>query len=241
MSRPLAVAALVAVLVVGLCAGASVLAADAATDAMQEAYASYRVALFRTNGASQAESEQALRQAQQAWSRLAERFSAKPPPPYDRDPRFSASLAEVTAVYARASEQIAANQLGAAHETLEQARDILAELRRRNQVIVFSDHMNAYHAQMERVIKDGSAMLEQPGGISRLTAESGALGYLAARLVSDAPASYAGNDEFVALAEAVRRSVTELQAALFAQDAPAAKAAIRKLKPPYARLFLKFG
>ena len=34
--------------------------ADEATDAMQAAYASYRVALYRTNSKAQAESEQAF-------------------------------------------------------------------------------------------------------------------------------------------------------------------------------------
>jgi len=241
VSRPLVVSALAVVLVVGLCAATSVLAADPVTDAMQEAYAPYRAALFKTNSASRAESLQAMNQAQQSWSQLSERFSAKPPAPYDRDPGFAASLAEVTRVYAKASGQIAADQLGAAHETLEQARDILASLRRRNQVIVFSDHMNAYHAEMEHVIKDGAEMLEQPHGIARLTAVSGALSYLADKLVAEAPASYGKNEEFVALARAVRQSVDDLQAALFAQDAAAARAAMKKLKPPYGKLFLKFG
>ena len=39
-------------------------AADAITDAMQAAYAPYRMALYKTNGSSQAESLQALQQAQ---------------------------------------------------------------------------------------------------------------------------------------------------------------------------------
>jgi hypothetical protein len=73
----------------------------------------------------------------------------------------------------------------------------LVEVRRRNQVIAYSDDMNSYHAEMELVINGGR--------------------------------------------KAVQGSMDDLQAALFAQDAPAAKAAIRKLKAPCGKLFLKFG
>jgi hypothetical protein len=225
MTCTLARKATVAALLSGACAAFNAFAADPVTDAMQDAYAPYRAALFRTNSASQAESQAAISQAQQSWARLSAQFGAAPPAPYDRDPAFAASLAEVSKVYARAAEQIAANQLAPAHETLEHARDIMAELRRRNQVIVYSDHMNAYHAEMERVVGDGAKALAQPGGMAPLTASVGALAYLAGRLNS----------------KAVQQSVGELQAALFAQDAPAAKAALQRLKSPYGKLFLKFG
>lgn len=137
--------------------------------------------------------------------------------------------------------QVAYTPYRAAHETLEQARDILSDLRRRNNVVVFSDQMNAYHAEMERVLADGAAMLAQPGGDARLAAVSGALAYLAARLASEAPQTYARNEEFVALVGALQKAVADLQQALFNDDRPAAQEALRKLKPPYAELFLKFG
>ena len=241
MSRFFIQAALGTVAVVALLAATSVLAADAATEAMQAAYAPYRAALFKTSGTSGPESEKALQQARQAWSRVVADFAARPPAPYDRDAAFAASLAEVSAVYARASEQIASDQLGAAHETLEQARDILSDLRRRNNVVVFSDHMNAYHAEMERVLVDGTAMLAQPGGNARLVAMSGALAYLSQRLAAEAPPAYAKNEEFAALVAGVQKSVADLQTALYGGDRSAAQEAVRKLKPPYARLFLKFG
>jgi hypothetical protein len=241
MIRPFVRSGSAAAVVFISCAAFSARAADPVTDAMQDAYAPYRAALFKTNSASQADAQQAITQAQQSWGRLSARFGAAPPAPYDRDAAFAASLAEVSKVYARAAEQIAANQLAAAHETLEHARDIMAEVRRRNQVIVYSDHMNAYHAEMERVINEGSKALAQPNGIPQLTASAGVLGYLAGRLTTEAPDTYTKNAEFTSLAKAVQQSVGDLQAALLAQDATAAKAAIQKLKSPYGKLFLKFG
>lgn len=230
-----------AFLVLGGCAALPTLAADAVTDAMQAAYGPYRVALFKTNSNSQAEAQLAMTQAQQTWGQLVNKFGSKPPAPYDRDAAFATSLAEVSKVYAKANEQVAANQLSAAHDTLEAARDIMAQLRQRNQVIVYSDHMNAYHSEIEHVLIDGAKTLAQPNGLQLLTAQVGVLTYLSKKLGTEAPASYSSNPEFVELLKAVDKSVADLQAALFAQNAVAVKEAMGKVKGPYSKLFLKFG
>ncbi len=231
----------VAALAFSLSAVLPTFAADAVTDAMQAAYGPYRVALFKTNSNSQAEALLAMAQAQQTWDKLATQFGSKPPAPYDRDTSFSTSLADVSKVYAKATDQVKANQLPAAHETLEDARDIMAQLRRRNQVIVFSDHMNAYHSEMEHVLIDGGKTLALPNGMQQLTAQVGALTYLGKKLKSEAPANYSSNSEFVELLKAVDKSVADLQAALFTQNTSATKEAMGKLKAPYSKLFLQFG
>ncbi|MEQ1593944.1 MAG: hypothetical protein ABL985_02490 [Casimicrobium sp.] len=217
------------------------LAADALTDAMQAAYAPYRAALFRTNNKAQAESEQAMSQARQAWADISARYAMKPPAPYDRDPTVAATLADVAAVYDAATKQIAATQLVPAHETLEKARDLMSELRRRNGVVTFSDHMNAYHEQMEHVLIDGPAQLASAQGGQKLLASVGALDYLAARLRTQAPAALTANPEFVALQQQVQNSVAGLRDALVKQDLAAAKSALDKVKKPYSQMFLKFG
>ena len=216
-------------------------AADAVTDAIQSAYVPYRAALFRTNSKAQLESEQAIAQAQQAWKSISERFAAKPPPPYDRDPQFADSLARVAAVYERSAQQIRDKQLPQAHETLEQARDLVAELRRRNDVVVFSDHMNAYHAEMEHLLEPASAALAAPHDWMALMGRVGVLDYLARRLRSEAPAALLRDADFTPLLAAVEASVASLRAAALSQDAAAVRAAIGKLKGPYSRMFLKYG
>lgn len=217
------------------------LAADAVTDAMQKAYSPYRVALFKTNSNSPSEARQAIDQARLSWNRLSQEFGAKAPAPYDRDVKFVASLAAVSKIYDKAAVEIGQNQLGQAHETLEEARDVMAELRRRNGVIVFSDHMNAYHAQMEAVLSDGARLSDTSLGLLELIAQTGALEYLAKQLVSQAPSELASNAEFKPLLDAVQRSVLDLRAALFTQDKDKVKEALGKVKSPYSKLFLKFG
>ena len=219
----------------------SALAADPLTDAMQKTYVPYRVALFKTNAKAQEESRQAVLQAQQGWNRLAAEFGANPPSPYAGDPGLAASLDAVGKVYVKALAEIERNQLPEAHETLEEVRDVMADLRRRNQVIVYSDHMNAYHAEMEHFLNDGEKALAAPNGLLELTAKVGVLEYLAGRLMSEAPADLAKNEEFVAMHKAVQKSVADLKASLFAQDSAKVKEAFGKLKQPYSKMFIKFG
>ncbi len=218
-----------------------VCAADAITDAMQAAYAPYRAALFRTNSKAQAESEKAIADAQQSWQRLISRFAAKPFAPYDRDAEFSATLNAVNQVYAKAQQQIAKQQLSEAHETLEAARDLMAQLRQRNNVVIFSDHMNAYHAEMEHVLQQGAQLASAPQGMMLLMARAGVLEYLAGRLHSEAPAAWQADADFNAMHKAVQASVVALRSGLLSQDTSAVRQALEKLKAPYSRMFLKFG
>lgn len=228
-------------LLAALSMGALAHAADPVTDLMQAANTPYRMALYKTNGKDLAEAQQALVQAQQTWNQLSTRFGTQPAAPYDRDPAFAASVAEVGKVYTQALKEVSVGQLGTAHNTLERVRDIMAEMRQRNNVVVFSDHMNAYHSQMELIMEHGNETLAQPKGMLLLTAQAGALAYLARQLAVQAPAEIAKNAEFTELLKATNQSVANLESALLNQDQTAVKDALGKLKGPYSKLFAKFG
>ncbi|UUC91650.1 MULTISPECIES: cytochrome c [Comamonas] len=216
-------------------------AADAVTDAMQNAYSPYRVALFKTNSNSQAEAQQAIEQARATWSRIVQLYGAQAPAPYDRDAKFSVSLAKVSKIYEKAANEISRNELAQAHETLEDVRDVMAELRRRNGVVVFSDYMNAYHAQMEKLLILGPKQLDTANGLQELTLQTGALDYLAGQLEIQAPEVFSAKQDFQSLLAALRHSVDELKAAILSQDKDKVKAAIGKLKAPYSKIFIQFG
>ena len=217
------------------------MATDPVTDAIQAAYAPYRVALFKTNSKSASEALQAVQQAQREWNKVSSQYASKPLAPYDRDGRFAESLEAVAKVYVQAAAEIERNELAQSHDTLEKARDIISELRQRNQVVTYSDHMNAYHEQMEHVLIHGPKTLATTGGIVQLTADAGVLHYLAKRLESQASGSDSKNEEFQGLLKAVLKSASDLHAAAQAQNAEAVKEAIAKLKSPYSKFFLKFG
>jgi hypothetical protein len=206
-------------------AGTAALAADAATDAIAVAYEPYRAALFRTNGKAQAESEAAMTAARAAWRTVQQRFAAVTPAPYDRDNRFAATLAEVDKVYGQAEAEIRQSRLADAHETLEKVRDLLGEMRRRNGVITYSDHINAYHEQMEQVVKHAAGWLAATPGLTELALQAGALEHLAKNLASEADAARRADPAFANALREVQAAVSSLRAALLAQDAAAARAA----------------
>lgn len=228
-------------LVGALAAGPAAWAADPFTDAMQAAYAPYREALFRTNSRAADESARAMERTRAAWVEIVERFATRPPAPYDRDPSFADTLAKVARVFDDAALQIGRGQLAEAHETLESARDMTAALRQRNQVVVYSDHMNAYHSEMEHLLIGSEKMLAGPQGASQVLARTGALDYLVRRLRSEAPAALRATPGFDARLREVEASVGALMGAALGTDTAAIRAAIKGLKRPYSRLFLDFG
>ena len=225
----------------GLLSTAMSFAADPVTDAMTSAYTPYRVALFRTNSKAQTESEAAIAQASQAWQEIITKYAKAPTPPYNRDTGFAKSLTDVAAVYEQASVEIRAKKLTEAHETLENARDLMAEIRRRNNVIVYSDHMNAYHAEMEHMLSEGPKWLEQPNGFLLLVEKLGSMAFLAARLKSEAPSAVASDPAFAPALKALEQSLSTLREAILSQDIARVRSAIQKIKGPYSQLFLKFG
>jgi hypothetical protein len=64
---------------------------------------------------------------------------------------------------------------------------------------------------------------------------------LVKRLGTEAPTPYSSNAEFKDSLAAVEKSVSDLRAALLAQNAESVKDAMKKLKGPYGKMFLKFG
>lgn len=229
------------VAVLGLALAGFAAAADPFTSAVQAAYPPYRAALFLTNGKNTAEAAAAVAQARQAWAELAQRFAGGAPVPYQADAGLTATLAQVGSVYDKAAGQVQAGQLAQAHATLEEVRDLLAELRQRNGVVVYSDHMNAYHEQMEQVLDDGPRLLADEAGVRELLARVGALDYLAGRLRSQAPAALRDDAGFQALLGPVQAATGALKQALLRQDSAAAREALGKLKAPYSKLFRAHG
>lgn len=215
--------------------------ADPVTDALQKAYAPYRAALFKTNAGQAAESAEALKQAQQAWAQVTQMVKSQPTVPYANDALMAKTLTGVEGYYATAAQQVTAGKLSEAHATLEAVRDLLSELRRQNQVIVYSDHMNAYHAQMEHLLDEGPKWLQAADGLPKLAAQAGVLSYLAERLSSEAPSAAQASPEFKELLAAVNRSVAGLNSAVASGDKAQIEKAMGQIKAPYSKLFIKFG
>lgn len=209
-----------------------------AEDQMRAAYADYRVALFRTNQNDAAASRAAVADFAAKWERLAADWRRSPPPQYADDPRLGATLDEVARVNAEAARLVEAGRIADAHEVLEKIRDAIGALRARNGVVTFSDHMNAYHEQMEKVLL-GTYDGFSPAGLAALRDDVAVLAYLADELKKQRPAAAApAIDEAIA---PVLASVEAVRKAAAGADVAAIREALKTLKPAYSRLFLRFG
>jgi hypothetical protein len=148
------------------------------------------------------------------------------------------TLDEVAQVNAEAARLVEAGKVADAHEVLEKIRDAIGALRARNGVVTFSDHMNAYHEQMEKVLL-GSYEGYSPAGLLILREDVAVLAYLAEVLTKTRPAAEAAAiDQAIA---PVLASVEAVRSALAGGDATAIRNAVKALKPAYSRLFLRFG
>lgn len=210
--------------------------AEAEAD-LRTAYGHYRTALFQSNAGKADATAAAIAALASAWGSLSMDWNDKPPPQYADDPALAATLSQVAALVAAASEEVAAGELAAAHETLEGVRDAIGALHARNHMIGFSDRMNAYHAVMEEVLAEG---VPADGSLGALREHAAVLAYLAADIAAH-PAPEAADPAYAPMIDALVSSVASLQAATRAGDVDAAKAAVSALKMPYAKLFATFG
>ncbi len=208
--------------------------------ALRAAYADYRNALFATNTKNRDGSDKTMAALDAKWSALVAKYRASPPPHYSEDAKWAASLDQVSGVLARAKAEIAKGDLAEAHETLEAVRERLGELRARNGLIAYSDRIDTFHHFMEQVLTKPYGGLTG-AGLTELVEDAAVLALLGNELKKSPPADAAQAPEFAPLLGAVLGAVGELQTAARAGNVEAIKAARGKIKPAFAKLFVKFG
>lgn len=205
--------------------------------ALRGSYGNYRMALFATNSGDAAKSAKAMAGFADSWAALTASYGTTPPPQYETDAGFAATFAAVQAQIDAAKADIDAGALPKAHEALEGVRGQIGALHERNNIVSFSDRMNAYHAAMEEVLGLDLAAADA----ATLAEHAGVMGYLAAEIVRLPAPEAADNADYAKLQEAFTASVMAFDAAVKAGDAAAIKAAVAGLKVPYSKFFLMFG
>ena len=204
------------------------------------AYAPYRTALFQTNQKDKAATEQALANFEARWSGLMKAYRQTPPPQYADDVKWPDTIAAIERVLAKAKGETGKGDLVAAHETLEAIRDELGALRRRNGVVVFSDRMDAYHEKMEETLLAKYNGFDA-AGLAQARDNAAVLAYLAGQIERHTPASYKADQAYKEGLAAMIASIKALQDAARADDKPALEKAVKGLKAPYSKVFLRFG
>lgn len=205
--------------------------------ALRASYGDYRMALFATNSGDAAKSAKAVAAFAQSWASLTASYATTPPPQYQTDAGWEATLGAVQLSIDAARTDVAGGALPKAHEALEAVRAEIGGLHERNGLSGFSDRMNAYHAEMEKVLTLDLAAADPV----TLAEHAGVLNYLATELVRLPPAEAAQNADYATLQAGLLASVKAYDDAVRSGDAAAIKAAVGGLKPAYAKYFVMFG
>jgi len=207
-----------------------------------KAYSAYRVALFQTNKKNGDKSAQAVQTFLREWQEIQQNYGPQPPEIFSTDPQWEQTLATIEVIASQSATQIGENHVSEAHQTLEAIRDELSDLRKRNSVIVFSDHINNYHQVMESLLeRDLRPAALDSQALSRIRGQLAVLTYLAGSIKKNAPASLVDNKQFRQLQEGLFTSLASLAQALDEGNPEKISKAVKMLKPAYAKLFLNFG
>lgn len=204
---------------------------------VEEAYSAYRKALFQTNKNNAEESSKANSMFQKQWEQILESYGSQPPEIFSSDAQWNATLMNIKGIAAKSGTQIKEGELEEAHETLEAIRDELSNLRQRNSVIVFSDHINNYHEVMEGLLTKKFTSDE----IDPVRGQLAVLQYLAGVIKENAPQKYLDNKKYQQLQQGLFASLEALRQAIEGKDPETIARSIKMLKPAYAKLFVNFG
>ncbi len=206
-----------------------------------KAYSQYRIALFQSSKGDQAAAQKAAESFDQQWKAVADKFRDMPPEVFASDKLWQQTLEQVTRHADESVKQIKAGQLTEAHETLESVRDELGQLRQRNHIELFSDHVNSYHEVMEVLLEMTTDAGLAESALPQVREKLGALSYLLDQMQRSAPVEYRQNNKYKELENGVLTSVTNLRTALDQASVADVTKAINALKPAYAKFFVAFG
>lgn len=207
------------------------------------AYPHYREADFylRTGNAAVALFE--LEQWQSKWRAIVGEFAESPPDIYADDPAWASTLNEIDDLSLKGLEQASAGNLKEARQTLEPIRQLLADSRHRNHVIIFSDHVDRANAAYERLF----AYRHTPpafDNVDQLDAFRRAVATTTdayQQVMDNAPAPHLENPEFQRLMKQSFYSLRRLWVAIKEQNQRNLINILRELRSSDRMLFLRFG
>lgn len=209
---------------------------------VEKAYAAYRTALFQTNKQDAEKSAAANEMFIQQWQKISQTYGNEPPEVFRGDLKWESTFATIAEIAQQSGELIREGNLAEAHEMLEAVRDELSDLRKRNSVIVFSDHINNYHEAMEGLLVAGYTPDKiDEKAVDDIQGQTAVLIYLAEAIKENTPDKYRENQQYQQLEKGLFGSLEELKTALESKDPKAISKAINMLKPAYAKLFVNFG
>lgn len=214
-------------------------------DAVHDAYPHLKMAWFYTRTRSGAVAVLEIAAFQEKWAAIGRRFATAPPPRFATDERWRETLSAISAAAGRALDDADAARFKDAHRALNEVRRALSDLRRRNNIVVFSDLVDAYGGHVARL----TAVRTELKTLGRLTSDKlaelrgivAALRQAVRKIRDRAPAKLTANPAFRAAIEGNLKSIAKLERGVRRKSLKAVRGSVSAVRSDYVLLFTRYG
>lgn len=212
-------------------------------DAVASAYGHYRQAVFYMRTDNPAVAALELDEFVSKWTGVVDTFGKAPPDSYSDDPAWAATLDGVLARAEIGLEALDDGDLAAAREAAEPIRNALAELRRRNGVVMFSDHIDELTAAIDVLVRYRREVtdLGDDEVVEPVRRQAAVVAYLFEKVRVNAPAAIADDPEFKRTFDGVAESMGRLWRGLQTRDPRLFRIGSGELHSHERMLYLRFG
>ncbi len=212
-------------------------------EAQADAYAHYREAAFYTRTGNITVAALALDEFIVKWSALVDRFAGSPPREYAGDEQWNAVLNEILERSRSGLEALDAGDAEAAAESINPVRDMLGELRRRNGVVTYSDHVDALTAAMDVMAgyRGEIRELDDPADVEKIGKQADVVEALFEKLEREAPPQVADDPEFKRMISGATESMERLRQGLKTGNARLFRIGAGELRSYERIMFLRYG
>jgi len=211
--------------------------------AVTDAYSHYREASFYIHTGNPGVAALELQSLSDKWKDLAAKFSANPPSIYSTDGKWGATLAEIDKRIEQGMGAANDGDLKAAKSELGPIRSLLADLRKRNGVISFSDLVDNANKAYDALYH----FRHEPPDFSKPESVDGArralsiVQYWYQRCLDEAPEQYAKQPLFQRLVEDSVQSLNRAWDALNKKQQKRFINILREVRASDRMLFLRYG
>lgn len=208
-----------------------------------EAYAYYREAAFYTRTGNTPVAGLALDKFIDGWSELVSRFGDDPPTEYAADDKWKATLDEILERASRGLDALDMDDAESASVAIDPIRGMLREMRERNGVVTYSDHVDALTAAMDVMVgyRRDIRELSNPADVEKIGKQADIVEALFATLQQEAPAQVAGDPEFKRMIAGAAESMGRLREGLRTGNARLFRIGSGELRSYERIMFLRYG
>ena len=208
-----------------------------------DTYAHYREAVFHARTGNTPVAALALDDFVVKWSALVGQFGDNPPAEYAGDGAWKDTLQVILTSAEEGLDALDADDPETAREKINPIRAMLGDLRRRNNIVSWSDNVDALSAAMEVLARYRKEVrdLEDSEAVAMVREQGAVVEAMFEKCRVEAVPEIAADPEFKRLVDGAAESMAKLWEALETKDSRLLRIGIGELRSYERILFLRFG